>query len=248
MSKIPVGIQLYTVRQAAAKDFKGVLKQLAEMGFKGVEFAGNYGNLEPAELAAFLKETGLKCCGQHVGPDSITNPESKAYAYAKALNCPYLTTSGAGQVEKDWPGAIETYRKCGATAKANGCVFTYHNHAQEFIKFDGIYAEDMLFQKTDPVEVQGELDTYWIRKGGPDPVAYIAQYPGRVPQIHLKDMHPLTCAFTEVGTGIMDLKAIFKVGKEVGAKWVIVEQDVCPGPELDSARVAITNLKTAKLA
>jgi sugar phosphate isomerase/epimerase len=96
--------------------------------------------------------------------------------------------------------------------------------------------------------VQGELDTYWIRKGGPDPVAYIAQYPGRVPQIHLKDMHPLTCAFTEVGTGIMDLKAIFKVGKEVGAKWVIVEQDICPGPELDSALVAITSLKKAKLA
>jgi sugar phosphate isomerase/epimerase len=228
---------LYTVRQAAKQDFKGTLKQLAEMGFKGVEFAGIYGDMEPADLAAFLKEIGLKCCGQHVGTDSIINPESKAYAYAKALKCPYLTTSGAGMVEKDWPGAIETYRQCGAVAKANGCVFTYHNHA-----------EDMLFQKTDPTEVQGELDTFWIRKGGPDPVAYIAQYPGRVPQIHLKDMHPLTCAFTEVGNGLMDLKAIFKIGKEVGAKWVIVEQDVCPGPELESARTSITNLKLARLA
>lgn len=248
MSKIPVGIQLYTVRQAAAKDFKGVLKELAAMGYKGVEFAGNYGGMEPADLAAFLKEVGLKCCGQHVGANDIATAGSKPYAYAKALGCPYLTTSGAGQVEKDWPGTIELYKKCGKVAKENGCVFTYHNHAQEFIKFDGVYAEDMLFQKTDPTEVQGELDTFWIRKGGPDPVAYIAQYPGRVPQIHLKDMNPITCVFTEVGTGLMDLKAIFKVGKEVGAKWVIVEQDICPGPELDSARIAIENLKKAKLA
>jgi sugar phosphate isomerase/epimerase len=248
MAKIPVGIQLYTVRQAMNQDFKGVLTRLAEMGYKGVEFAGNYGGMEPAELAAYLKQLGLKACGQHVGTGDMLNPASKAYAYAKAFNCPYLTTSGAGEVAKDWPGAIETYRKCGAATKANGCVFTYHNHAQEFAMFDGIYAEDMLFQKTDPTEVQAELDTFWIRKGGPDPVAYIAQYPGRVPQIHLKDMHPLTCNFTEVGTGIMDLKAIFKVGNEVGAKWVIVEQDSCPGPELDSALIAITNLKKAKLA
>jgi len=248
MATIPVGIQLYTVRQSLKQDFKGVVKELAAMGYKGVEFAGIYGDMEPAELAAFLKETGLACCGQHVGGADIATAGSKPYAYAKALGCPYLTTSGAGQVEKDWPGAMELYRKCGATAKADDCVFTYHNHAQEFIKFDGVYALDLLFRKTDPAEVQGELDTYWIRKGGPDPVAYIAQYAGRVPQIHLKDMNPLTCAFTEVGNGLMDLKAIFKVGAKVGAKWVIVEQDTCPGPELDSARISITNLKKAKLA
>jgi sugar phosphate isomerase/epimerase len=248
MSKIPVGIQLYTVRQSLNQDFKGVVKELAAMGYKGVEFAGNYGNLEPVELAAFLKETGLKCCGQHGGIEDITNPGSKLYAYAKALNCPYLTTSCASVVDKDWPGTIELLRKCGAVAKANGCVFTYHNHSQEFTQFDGVYAEDMLFQKTDPAEVFAELDTFWIRKGGPDPVAYIAQYPGRVPQIHLKDMNPLTCVFTEVGNGLMDLKAIFKVGVAVGTKWVIVEQDVCPGPELESARISIQNLKKAKLA
>lgn len=248
MAKIPVGIQLYTVRQSLTQDFKGVLKQLAEMGYKGVEFAGKYGDMEPADLAAFLKEIGLKCCGQHVGVDALIDPASKVYAYAKALRCPYVTTSGCGEVDKDWAGAIEKYRQCGAVAKSKGCIFTYHNHSQEFNKFDGVYAEDILLQKTDPVEVQAELDTFWIRKGGPDPVAYIAQYPGRVPQIHLKDMNPLTCVFTEVGNGLMDLKAIFKMGKEVGAKWVIVEQDVCPGPELESARISITNLKQAKLA
>ncbi|MFO7534268.1 MAG: sugar phosphate isomerase/epimerase [Kiritimatiellia bacterium] len=248
MAKIPVGIQLYTVRQSLDLDFKGTLKQLAEMGYKGVEFAGNYGNMEPAELAAFLKELGLKCCGQHVSANDIGNPEHKVYAYAKALRCPYLTTSGAHLVEKDWAGTIEVYRKCGATAKSKGCMFTYHNHAQEFKTFDGVYAEDMLLQKTDPTEVFAELDTFWIRKGGPDPVAYIAQYAGRVPQIHLKDMNPLTCVFTEVGNGLMDLKAIFKIGKKVGAKWVIVEQDTCPGPELESARTSITNLKLARLA
>jgi sugar phosphate isomerase/epimerase len=248
MSKIPVGIQLYTVRQALNQDFKGVVKQLAELGYKGVEFAGQYGNMEPAELAAFLKEAGLKCCGQHSGINEICDPASKLYAYAKALKCPYVTTSCAWVVDKDWPGTIVQLSKCGAVAKANGCVFTYHNHSQEFAKFDGVYAEDMLFQKTDPTEVMAELDTFWIRKGGPDPVAYIAQYPGRVPQIHLKDMNPITCEFTEVGNGLMDLKAIFKVGNEVGAKWVIVEQDSCPGPELESAKISITNLKKVKLA
>lgn len=248
MAKIPVGLQLYTVRETLIRDFKGTLQQIAEFGYKGVEFAGQYGDMEPEALAAFLKEIGLKCCGQHASDKAIQDPASKIYGYAKALGCPYLTTSGCGQVDKDWPGAIETYRQCGAIAKANGCQFTYHNHSQEFTKFDGVYAEDMLFQKTDPSEVQAELDTYWIRRGGPDPVAYIAQYAGRVPQIHLKDMNPITCNITEVGTGLMDLKGIFKVAKEVGAKWIIVEQDTCPGPELDSVRLSMENLKKAKLA
>jgi len=246
--QIPVGIQLFTVRQAAASDFKGVVRELARMGYAGVEFAGQYGNMEPAELASFLTETGLQACGQHVSVDDILNPGSRAYAYAKALNCPWLTTSGAGFVDKDWAGAIARYQKAGATAKANDCVFTYHNHAEEFVRINGVYAEDLLIQQTDPSEVQLELDTFWIRRGGPDPVAYIAQFPGRVPQIHLKDMHPITCEFVEVGTGLMDLRGIFQVARRVGAKWVIVEQDLCRGPELESARLSIENLKKEGLA
>ena len=248
MQKIKVGIQLYTVRDACKADFKGTVKALAEMGYDGVEAAGNYGNMEPEEFAAFLKDLRLELCGQHTGLELIQNPAGKPYAYAKALNCPYLTTSLCGHVEKDWLRIIGECEKAGKVAASQKCLFTYHNHAQEFARIDGQYALDLLYAKTDAAAVQGELDTFWIKKGGVDPVAYIRKYPRRVPQIHLKDMDPADQTFTEVGNGLMDLPGIFAAAKDVGTSWVIVEQDTCKRPPLESAKISIDNLKKAGLA
>lgn len=248
MKDIPVGIQLYTVRDLLKTDFKGTVKAIAEMGYKGVEFAGQYGDMGHAELAAFLKELGLKCCGMHVGLNDIADAKSDVYARAKALGCPFVTTSLAGQVEKDWRGTIKAVAAAAEVARQQGVIFTYHNHAQEFAKIDGEYALDLLYKETNPRFVQGELDTFWIKKGGPDPVPYIRQYKGRVPQVHLKDMDPADQSFTEVGNGLMDLPGIFAVAREVGTRWVIVEQDTCKRPSIESAGISIANLKKAGLA
>lgn len=244
-----LGIQLYTIRTNLEQDFTGSLKELAKMGYQGVEFAGNYGKMQPEELAAFLKETGLECCGLHTSLAEIGNAASKSYAYAKALQCSYLTTSLCGEVEKDWAATIEQVKEAAAVARGAGYLFTYHNHAQEFARIDGEYALDQLYSQTDPQDVQAELDVYWIKKGGEDPVPYLRKYAGRVPQIHLKDMDREDGSFTEVGEGLMDLPAIYQAGADIGAEWVIVEQDVSKRDSaLESAKISIDNLKKAGLA
>lgn len=233
-----LGIQLYTVRDPCNADFAGAVKALAEMGYDGVEFAGNYGNMEPSALAGFLRELGLVTAGQHVSLDDIIDSGSDTYRYAKALGCPYVTTSLAGSVEKEWKAIVPRCIEAAATAASKGCVFTYHNHAQEFTRIDGITAEDMLFNAPGAHRPQFELDIYWIRKSGEDPLDYIRRYRGRVPQVHLKDMNPADGSFTEVGRGLMDLPAIFDAAKEAGAEWIIVEQDICKRPALESARMS----------
>jgi len=247
MKRIPLAIQLYTVREDLKQDFKGVLKALADLGYQGVEFAGNYGGMKADELGAFLKSLGLACCGIHAPLAQVLDPDSETYAYAKGLRSPFVTTSLAGEVAKDWLGTIPKVQKAGETARAAGVTFTYHNHAQEFQKIEGKYALDLLFEKTTPDAVKAQLDTYWIKKGGADPVPYIRKYAGRVPQVHLKDMDPSDQSFTEVGAGLMDLPAIFAAAADAGARWIIYEQDTCKRPRLESARISIENLRKAGL-
>jgi len=248
MGEIPLGIQLYTVRQLLDDDFKATVKALAEMGYQGVEFAWKYGGMSPDELAAFLNDLGLQVCGMHVSLAEIQDPSSEAYAYARALGSAYLTTSLAGEVAKDWPATIAEAAKAGAAASSAGLTFTYHNHAQEFEKVEGACALDLFYDRTDPKQVQAQLDVFWIKTGGQDPADYIRKYPGRVPQVHLKDMDPVDGGFTEVGEGLIDIPGIYDAARQVGAKWMIVEQDTCKRPPLESARISIENLRKASLA
>lgn len=243
MKTFPIGIQLYTVRSLLDDDFSGTLQALAEMGYQGVEFAGNYGGLPPKELANLLKTLGLQCCGLHAKLDEIGNPQSNSYQYAKALGSPYITTSLAKAVAKDWGATIQNVNEAAPVATQAGMTFTYHNHAQEFAKINGAYALDLLYEKTDPAHVKAELDTYWIRKGGEDPAAYIRKYAGRIPQVHLKDMDAGDESFAEVGEGILDMKDILAAAEEADSEWIIVEQDTCKRPPLESANISIENLK-----
>jgi len=247
MKTLPIGIQLYSVRDACQKDFKGTVRELAKMGYKGVEFAGQWGNLSPDELAAFLKEQKMKVCGWHTGIEDIMNPDSQFYALSKATGNKYATISLCGHVEKEWDKAVDICRKAGKAAKAGGLMFTYHNHAQEFAKIGGVYALDKLYRETDPKEVYAQPDTHWIKRGGADPVAYIRQYKGRVPHVHLKDVSAAG-EHTELGTGILDLKAIADAAVYVGANWLIYEQDTNKIGSMESARVSIGNLKKLGLA
>jgi sugar phosphate isomerase/epimerase len=241
MASTLVGIQLYSVRQDCQKDFEGTLTALAEMGYEGVEFAGEFGGMSPDDLSAFLGELGLRACGLHAPKNQVDDAGSDAYAYAKGVGSEYITTSLAGDVEKDWPAAIELVQRAGRAAAKCGIQFSYHNHAQEFLKIDGEYALDMLYAQTDPQEVAAELDTHWIARGGLDPVAYIRKYAGRVPQLHLKDIGP-NGEFTEIGNGVLDLPAVLAAAQDAGSKWIIYEQDRCDGPPIESARTSITNL------
>lgn len=248
MEKLPLGIQLYTVRNELKDDFTGTLEKVAEMGFEAAEFGSDFGGMDPAEVAKFVRGLGMATCGVHGGVFQLQDPSSVVYAYAEALGSDYVTTGLLAEVHTDWPAAMDNVRKAADTAHSKGFTFTYHNHAEELDTVDGRVALDALFETSDPDKVHFELDTYWIKKGGYDPVAYICNYAGRVPQVHLKDMDAETGTFTEIGEGIMDLDAIYAAAREAGVRWMIYEQDRWERPPLESCRLSIENLRRAGLA
>ncbi|MEI7436498.1 MAG: sugar phosphate isomerase/epimerase [bacterium] len=242
---VSIGIQLYTVRDACQKDFKGTLKVLAEIGYQGVEFAGVYGGMSPRELAKYLQSLGLQCAGMHTSLDEILKPRSDAYAYAGALNSSFVTTSLCNEVNKDWAGTVDRMLQAAAVAYSQGFLFTYHNHAGELAEVNGTIALDQAMAR--PSLLQFELDTYWVKKGGQDPAAYIRRYAGRAPQVHIKDMDKTDGSFAEVGYGTLDLPAILNAVENSRTRWLIVEQDTCKNPPLESAKMSFETLKKAGL-
>jgi sugar phosphate isomerase/epimerase len=121
----------------------------------------------------------------------------------------------------------------------------YHNHDFEFRQFDGRYGLDILLGATDPELVKAEVDTYWVQKTGVDPAAYLRQYAGRCPLVHLKDMTAdESRTFAEIGEGSMDWSAIFTAAEAGGAAWYIVEQDTCRRAPLESVAISLRNLQS----
>jgi sugar phosphate isomerase/epimerase len=235
-----LGIQLYSVRDQLDKDFPGTLRKLAEMGFEGVEFAGNYGGMAPAALAGFLGETRLACCGMHVGLNNLQDAGSAAYEAARLLKSPHVTTSCCGKSDlANWDATIAAIANAGRVAATQGFRFTYHNHATEFERRDGATLLDTLYARTEALHVKAELDTAWISAGGQDPVAYIAKYAGRVPQVHAKDYSTSGKTLIEIGRGDLDFRAIAAAAHAAGTEWLIYELDASTiGDSLSSAREA----------
>ena len=227
------GLQLYNFRNELAADFKGALREIAKIGFDGVEFAVNYGGMEPDEIAAFLKELKLECAGAMFKADDIRDASNKVYDYARALNSPAVTHS----LSTDFAAEYETVRAnleaAGKAAWQNGFVFAYHNHWREFELKDGVPAMDVILDNTDPVNVFMEADVCWLTRGGMDPAAWIRKYGSRIRQIHMKDIvvpdDPNTTA--ELGKGIVDLEAAAKAAHEIAdCRWLIYEQDYTSDP------------------
>src|SRR5436853_835239 len=247
MPQIPIALQMYTLRDESARDFAGTLREVAKIGYAGVEFAGT-GGLSAAELRRLLNDLNLRVAGSHTGLDALEGDLNAALDFIQALGCEFVVCpflpEERRQSADDYRALAEILNRAGATCKQRGLQLCYHNHAFEFQRFDGQYALDILYRATDPDLVKGELDTYWIRKGGADPAAYIRQYSGRCPLIHLKDMAAdEKQSFAEVGEGTLDWPAIFTAAEAGGARWYIVEQDVCPGPPLESIARSLRNLQ-----
>ncbi len=248
MSRIPVALQMYTVRDDAALDFAGALKKVAEIGYPGIELAGT-GGLPAAELKKLLGDLALAVAGTHVALAQMENDFDSALDYysklgAKFITCPWLPEDRR-QSGDDYRRLADVLTEAGARARERGIQLCYHNHAFEFERFGGEAGFDILFGAADPELVKVELDTYWVEFAGESAAVYITKYAGRIPLIHLKDMtggeQP---TFAEVGEGRMDFNAIFSAAEALpGVAWYIVEQDKCARPPLASARISLDNLR-----
>ncbi len=252
MAKIPVALQIYTVRDEAAKDFTGTLERIAALGYVGVELGGT-GDLSVPTLKKLLQNLGLGIAGNHVGLEVLeTDLESVLDVNAELGNryvaCPWAPP----ERRKDADGyrrLAETLTGIGRRCRERGMLFCYHHHDFELAKHDGQPGLDILLGASDPDAVRIELDTYWAEYGGGSAVDYLTRYTGRIPLVHLKDMaDDEKRSFAEVGSGILDFDAIFAAGEKAGVEWWIVEQDICPGPSMESAKISFEYLRKRGIA
>jgi sugar phosphate isomerase/epimerase len=239
-----IGIQLYSVREALQDDFKGTLKKLSELGFRGVEFAFNYGGIAPAELADFLKEQKLQAIGIYEHLDNICNPDAEVYAQAEALGCKHLTFGfGLAQLEEDFEACLNKCRKAVEVAASKGITICYHAHAHEFQKYNGESYLDLMLNAEGLEKMAFEADTCWIQQGGEDVVSYMKKYADRIPLLHVKDV-TADGVITELGNGMIDFSAVVEFAKANNIPWISYEQDITKLTPMESAEISIQHLNS----
>lgn len=246
MKTTQLAAQIYTIRNKAttASELAAALKKIQRIGYPAVE-VGGLSYADDQTLAKIIADAGLVCCSRH-GDSLEVWEDPEAFAdKLDILGVQYGCCSGP------WPHLLSTkeavtlwaerYNKIGAVLRSRRKSFQYHNHALEFVKIDGVPALEMLYELTDPENVKAILDTFWVQRGGGNPVDWCRKLHGRLPLLHLKDYGYTiddTHRFAEIGAGSIDFKAVIPAAIEAGCKWFIVEQDVTPGDPLDSLKMS----------
>lgn len=248
MTRLGIGIQLYTVREETSKDFRGTLRKIAALGYEGVEFAG-YGDVPAEEMKALLQELNLQVIGSHVGWDKLANDVDSQIDYLKTIGGTYfIVPHVAAEYRKDaedWKRNFELFNTVGEKVQAAGLKFAYHNHDFEFhVQVDGQYAFDALFQAVPSADV--EMDLGWMQFAGLNTEEYIRTYTGRLPLVHVKDYVKSAegkIKTVELGNGEIPLEKTIQWVEQAGTKWLIVEQDHCDKNSLECVATSIEWLK-----
>jgi sugar phosphate isomerase/epimerase len=244
--RIPIGLQLYSVRTECKADLPAVLKAAAAMGYEGVEFAGYHGR-DAAELRRLLDENGLRCCGTHLGIEALTGDEltNTVEFNGTVGNELLIVASLPDERTRDRQSCLETAKaldEISERVEAEGMRVGYHNHSSDLKPLDGETAWDIIFGNTRP-EVVMQIDTANMIAGGGDPVHYLRKYPGRAATIHVKE-HSKSHPEALIGEGDIDWPAIFDVVEAQGrTEWFIVEYEGDAIPPLVAVERCLANLK-----
>lgn len=244
----PISIQLYTLRDAAAKDFPAVLRFLAETGYCGVEFAGLHGH-NAKEIATHIGDLGLKTSSSHTALPTPENISEIADTELTLGNTRII--SGFGPDSFTTLDAIkvaaEQFEQAAEVLEPYGMTFGFHNHWWEFDKVDGRYVYEILMEEAP--DVFSELDVYWTAYGKADPVKIVAEYSSRLPLLHIKDGTLKEGeAHLAVGDGVLDMPAIIGAADPAVLEWVVVELDSYNGDMMDAAKRSYDYLTSKGLA
>jgi sugar phosphate isomerase/epimerase len=222
----PIGLQLYTLRDWAAQDFPAVLKKVADIGYKGVEFAGLHG-MDAQAVRALIDDLGLVACSAHGG---IPTPENAQQIIDECgeLGHTRLVTGPGGPLDTmdDVLAAADRLAAGTEALGRSGVYLGLHNHWAEFQPVDGVLPEDVILEKAPRLFAQ--LDVYWIAVGGPDSAETVGRLKSRAPLLHIKD-GPIDPPqpHTAVGQGVLDMPSIIAAADPNVLEWLIVELDSC---------------------
>ncbi len=239
--------QLFTVRNELKQDYIYTLRELGKMGWHAVQIDGLHGN-DPVEIAAVVKELGMKTAGMHVGLERMRNDLDNVLREADLFGTPDIICHSLPDEHKNAAGyefVRQELRSVSAIVSPRGYRVGFHNHDWEFHTMMGEqYALQYLLDYEAQAPVYAEIDTYWVKKAGHDPLSVISQYAGRMPILHFKDMTDDGREyFAEVGSGTIDFMPILQWGEANGVEFYAVEQDYCPGSPMDSLEKSLRYLQ-----
>ncbi len=251
---IPIGLQLFTVSDHLEKDLVGTFKRVHEIGYRDVEIGGtfNFYGKKPAELKRLLIENGLRPLSTHYTDQQLKSHLDQCITDARECGISYIGLASLNDQDRKSLDAIKRdadwFNQVGEAVNKAGGHFFYHGHNFDYANVGGVIEYDELLRRTDPKLANFQLDCFWCVRAGKDPVDYFNRFPGRFPQLHIKDLKPgfppstggddRPGAFTEVGQGIIDWRRIFKAAPKGGLRHYYVEQDECDRDSLVSAKMS----------
>lgn len=254
------GLQLYSVRDVLPKDPKGIMTQLAKMGYKQFEsYQGDQGflwGMEPAAMKSFLNGLGVKMVSTHFDFGGAAKDADKLQRYIDMANgaglsymlCPYI---GPQKTWDDWKRVADSFNRVGEAVRNGGLKFGYHNHDYSFRPMpDGRLPQDYLLTNTDPMNVMFELDLCWIEAAGQSAVDHLKQHGKRYELCHIKDYKKEAdgkVVQQNLGKGVVNYKAILKQAQKSGMKHFLVEQEEYPQSPMASMQVDADYMKVLKL-
>ena len=253
-----IGVQLYSFRNQIPKDIPGTLQKIRAMGIKELEGGGSYG-LPLADYKKMIDDNGFKMVCVGASFDKLQKELSSVIAEAKAFGAKYVMCAWVPHKEDDFTveeadKAIEVFNTAGKVLKENGISLCYHAHGYEFRPFEGGTMFDYMAKKMNPKWANFEMDVFWVKHPGQDPVALLEKYKGRFPLMHLKDRRPGTQGNQNgradddtnvvLGAGDVGIAEIMKVAKKYGVKHYFIEDESTKS--MEQVPLSLTYLKSLK--
>jgi sugar phosphate isomerase/epimerase len=254
MQKIPVGLELYSVRDELGKDLSGTVRAVASMGYEVVEFYSPYYDwtLDYAkEVRKLLNDLGIRCYSTHNSANALS-PEglNKAIELNRILGAKFIVMASAGRVRglDGWKTVGDTLSRASEKLVPLGMRAGFHNHKLEFVPLDGKRPMEVIATHT-PKEVMLQLDVGTCVEAGSDPVAWIKAHPGRINSLHCKDWAPGQDKGYRVlfGEGVSPWKGIFEAAETVGGvEFYLIEQEGSRYPAMETAERCLGTWKKLK--
>jgi len=247
--RLPVGLQLYSVRSEMAKDVPGTIAKVGTMGYRGVEFAG-YFDYKAKDLRKLLDDNNLVCCGTHTAMETLSDANLAAtIEFNQVLGNKYLIVPwlqpDAANPKAGWLKYAERFNVLAEKVKEHGMFVGYHNHAHDFAPVDGTTGWDLLAGNTSK-DVIMQIDTGNAMSGGADPVAYMQKYPGRSVTVHIKEFSK-TNKDAMIGEGDVRWDQILKLARTIGGtKWFIIEEEKDAYPPIEGVEISLKNFRKVR--
>lgn len=236
---MPIGCQVFPVREQLAADFEGTLREIAGIGYRVIEFCSppsfvnmgfaSFVGKKAPEIREKITAAGLRVVSCHYQFSELREHIDERIEFAQELGLKQMVVATlaipASAPMDDWRRAADEVNKLGERTHKAGIQLGFHNHTFEFKEIGGVLVFDELMRRFDPKLVKSQFQLN-VLSLGLDPVAYLKKYPGRFLSLHLQDWSTTTKKEVPVGQGSIDWKSVFKAAKASGIKYYFVEMDM----------------------